>query len=144
MKQMKPLLRQAYLDESEFWDRKIRRAAGRIAGVYVYDKHRNVFYFERTASYELYLLGYLTELPVNNQVQMAMAETTMPGCVTYVQTWEIDRLPGRRHFDYRTFTPFRIAGLSCTTNLPGPFPRDHDQAVAEALEYLHTNCITTT
>lgn len=141
---MKPLLRLAYPDESKCWDRKIRRAAGRIAGVYVYDKHWSVFCFEMMASYELYLIGYLTELPVNDRVQMAMEDSTMPGCITYVHTLEINMLPCRRHTEYRTFNPFRIAGLACTTNLPGPFPHDHDQAIAEALEYLHANGITTT
>jgi len=142
---MAPLLRLAYLDETEYWHRKIRRAAGRIAGLYVYDKHWHVHCCELLASYELYLIGYVTELRVTDRVQMAMMESTVPGCIMYVHTREIDELPCRRRCPGdNDFDPFRIGSISCTTNLPGPFPRDHDQAILEAMQYLHANVVTTT
>ena len=142
---MAPLLRLAYLDETEYWDRKIRRAAGRIAGVYLYDKHLHVHCCELTPSYELSLIGYLTELPVTDSVQMAMAETVEFGSVTYVHVQEIDALPCRRRRPgWRDLDPFRIGRVSCTTNLPLPFKGDHDQVIADALEYLHANGVTTT
>ena len=139
---MVPLLRIAYLDESECWDRKIRRAAGRICGIYLYDKHWHVHCCEPEPSYELYLIDYLTELRVTDRIHKAMMASTVPNCVMYAHTREIDELPcRRRRWGDSDFDPFRIGSVSCTTSLPGPFPRDHGQAIAEAQKCLHANGI---
>ena len=142
---MAPLLRLAYLDESDLWVRKIRRAAGRICGVYVYDKHWRVHCCEPVASYELYMICYLTELRVTDRIHKAMMASTVPSCIMYAGTREIDELPCRRwRWGDSKFDPFRIGSVSCTTNLPGPFPRDHDLAIAKAQADLHANGIIST
>lgn len=134
---MKPQLRIAYIDETVDWAEEIRQAAGRIAGVYLYDLHIRTFCCELQPSYELRLLGYLTEREVDDDIQMAMLQVTEIGAVSYINTWVVDgfrRLRRRPH--HRVIDPFLPEAMPCTIILPGPFSRNHDTAMEEALEML--------
>lgn len=113
------------------------QATGRIAGVYLYDQHIRTYCCELTPSYEMRLLGYLTEREIDDNVQMAMLEVTDVGAVSYIHTWQVDgfrRLRRRPH--HRAVDPFLPGAIPCTIAVPGPCPRDHDLAMEEALEAL--------
>jgi hypothetical protein len=141
---MKPQLRVAYLEETQDWDTEIARAAGRIAGLYVYDTRLRVHCCEMTASYELSLAGYLTEHHVDDAVQMLMLQATDAGSISYVHCWQVDGFTAvRRRPGFRDIDPFVPGGLPCTLALPGPWPASRDDAIAEALTYL-TQCGFTT
>jgi len=76
---------------------------------------------------------------------MAMVEATEFGNVSYIHCWQIDGMSTiRRRPGFRDVDPFVTGRLPCTIALPGPFPRDHDDAIEEALEYLQANGFTTT
>ncbi len=142
---MKPRLRLAYIDESEYWDAEILRTAGRIAALYLYDERRHVFCCEMTASHEMHLVGYLTEHHVDDTTQMAMVYATEFGSIHYIHAWQVDGLPRiRRRPGYRDIDPFVIGRMPCTIAMPGAVSRDHDQAMEEMLEYLQINGFTTT
>jgi len=142
---MKPRLRLAYIEESEFWDEEILRSAGRIAALYLYDERRHVFCCEMTPSHELYLVGYLTEHHVEDDIQMMMAQATEIGSVQYIHAWQVDGFTRiRRRPGFRDIDPFLIGRIPCTIAMPGAVSRDYDQAIAEMLEYLQLNGFTTT
>ena len=142
---MVPRLRLAYLDESADWAPDIIPVTGRIAGLYLYDAHQHVYCCEMTPSYALYLVGYLTERPVSETMQMLLLEATAEGQVSYMHAGRVDgfarlrRRPGRREID-----PFVTGRMPCTITVPGPYARDHDQAVAAMLAFLGENGYTTT
>lgn len=142
---MKASLRLAYIDETEYWARGIANAAGRIAGLYVYNANLRVYCCELTPSYELRLAGYLTQHWVDDDVQMQMVYATDAGNVCYVHCWQVDGFRrARRRPGFRDVDPFAQCGMPCTLPLPGPWPRDCDAAVEEALEMLSSNGYTTT
>lgn len=142
---MRPRLRLAYLNETDDWAPEVVEAAGRVAGVYVYDTTQRVHCCEWTASYALYLAGALSERHVGDGVQAAMGFVTEVGQVRYVHCWQVDALRrARRRPRYMDIDPFAAGTASCTAALPGPWPRDHDAAIEEALEVLTTRGYTTT
>ena len=104
---MKPCLRLAYIEESEFWDKEILRSAGRIAALYLYDARLHVFCCEMTPSRELYLVGYLTEHHVEDDIQMKMVQVTEFGSVQYIHAWQVDGFTRiRRRPGFRDIDPF--------------------------------------
>ena len=142
---MRPKLRLSYLDESDGWADDILRAAGRVAGLYLYDANLRVCCCELTPSYELHLAGYLTEHHVSDDVQMEMLRATDAGSVCYVHFWQVDDFArARRRPGFRDVDPFAPGRLPCTLSLPGPWPRDRDAAVEEALAMLDQGGYTTT
>ena len=142
---MLPLLRLVYLDETEYWQEDIVKFAGRIAGVYLYNAHLQTFCCEITPSYEMHLVGYLTEHTVNDDIQMKMQEATDTGQVSYIHSRQVDHYQRiRRRTGYHDIDPFVIGRMPCSISLPGPWTRNHESAMAEALEMLSQNGYTTT
>ena len=124
---------------------KAEADAGRIAGLYLYDVRRHVFCCEMPPSYEMHLVGYLTEHHVSDAVQMAMLQATDAGSIHYFHCWQVDGFRRtRRRPGFRDIDPFGLGGTPCTIALPSPYPNDHDQAIAEALDALPQCGFTTT
>ncbi|MEI7831651.1 MAG: hypothetical protein WCJ56_00410, partial [bacterium] len=89
--------------------------------------------------------GYLTEHTVNDDIQMKMQETTYTGQVSYIHSRQVDHyLRIRRRAGYHDIDPFVIGRMPCSIALPGPWPRNHESAIDEALEMLLQNGYTTT
>lgn len=142
---MRPKLRIAYMDETDGWTEEIASAAGRVAGVFVFDENRHVFCCEMTPSYELSLAGYLTEHHVCDKLQLELAQATDFGQVRYVHCWQVDDFRRvRRRPGFRDTDPFAPSGMPCTLALRGSRVTDHDAAVEEALEALSLGGFTTT
>lgn len=141
---MRPKLRLAYFDETEYWAEDIVSHAGRVAGLYVYDANLRVFCCEMTPSREMHLAGYLTEHYIGDAMQMAMLQATEAGSIHYVHCWQVDGFHRiRRRPGFRDIDPFAVT-MPCTCALPGPWPRDRDAAITEAMEMLQICGFTTT
>lgn len=142
---MQPKLRLAYIEVTDDWTDAITQASGRIAALYVYDIRLHVCCCEMTPSYEMTLAGFIAEHFVCDAMQAEMASATEVGEVCYIHCWRVDGFRrARRRPGYRDVDPFVPDRMSCTLSLPGPWPRDHDTAIAEALEMLTQGGYTTT
>ena len=142
---MRAQLRLVYLDESDCWVTKVTRHAGRIAGLYLYDANLHVCCCEITPSYALHLVGYLAERTVSAAVQQQMQACTEQGHVSYLHCGQVAAFRRvRRRAGGRAIDPFVAGRMPCSIALLGPWPGDHDAALAEALEALTEDGCTTT
>lgn len=141
---MRPKLRLAYIDETEFWTEETVRETGRIAALYFFDECRRICCCEFTPSFELHLAGYLAERQVSDRVEMELAAATEFG-VTYVHCWQVQAFcRARRRPGFRDIDPFLPGLAPCTLAFPGVRATEHDAAIEEALAVLRLGGYTTT
>lgn len=101
--QIFPSIHIALLEETHNWSEAIQQQAGRLFGVYLFDRRRHVHACEFTPSYELHFLKtiYTAEFPETVQGERerdALEMEIMQGdrdtpLVCYVHTHVIDGLP---------------------------------------------------
>lgn len=130
---MKPELYVVKIDETKYWAEDIIEKAGRIFGVYIYDKNRRVHCCELTPSYELRFIESQTEKRVDDTVydEILRADAYSEGW-RYYHCHVLEGLPalpeggGWLPDNGQWAGQYKVTGLTSET---------YDEAIEEVLEW---------